>query len=248
MSENPYKSAETETSAVPGRFRLTPARVILGLVAIVIAIAFLLPAQRGTREAPNRTQCLNNVKQILLALHNYREAHGTLPPAYTVDDEGNRLHSWRTLILPYLDQQELYDEINLTKPWDDPANAEARETVVYIYYCPSSPVELDETTYLAVIGPDGAFSGSDGKRWEDLPAGAANTIAIVDVSYQHSVHWMSPNDISVDELLAYDTETRLHHGKSLVCGFADGSVETFGLHEKREELHSVLKMQPLSAK
>ncbi len=226
----------------------TPAGVILGLVAIVIAVALLLPAQRGTREAPNRTQCLNNVKQILLGLHNYQQDHGTLPPAYTVDDQGNRLHSWRTLLLPYLEQQALYDEIDLTKPWDDPANAKARETFVDIYYCPSSPVELDETTYLAVISPDGAFSGSEGKRWEDLPAGAAYTIAIVDVSYKHSVHWMSPIDISVDEVLAYDTETRLHHAKSLVCGFANGSVETFGLHEEREELHALLKMQPLPAK
>ncbi|MEL7264459.1 MAG: DUF1559 domain-containing protein [Planctomycetota bacterium] len=67
--------------------------------------------------------CSNNVKQIGLGLANYHASWNSFPPAYTVDANGNRLHSWRTLILPYVEQQPLYDRIDLTKPWDDPAHA-----------------------------------------------------------------------------------------------------------------------------
>ena len=70
----------------------------------------------------------NNLKQIALALLNYEQAHHALPPAYTVDAQGRPLHSWRTLILPYLDQESLYQTIDLSKPWNDPANAKALET------------------------------------------------------------------------------------------------------------------------
>ena len=87
---------------------------------IVVLIALMLPAMRSAREPARRTQCRYNLKQIGLALHEYEQAFGVLPPAYTVDAEGKRLQSWRVLILPYLDQAALYKLIDLTKPWDDP--------------------------------------------------------------------------------------------------------------------------------
>ena len=59
---------------------------------------------------------------------NYEQAYNALPPAYTVDANGRPLHSWRTLILPYLEQESLYQTIDLSKPWNDPANARAVET------------------------------------------------------------------------------------------------------------------------
>src|SRR5690606_10081573 len=124
-----------------------------GLVAMGIVAFLLLPQVRSARGPAERSLCTSNMKQIVFGLLRYEEEHGTLPPAYTVDDEGNRLHSWRTLILPYLDEQELYDQIDLTRPWDDPVNATARETLVDVYICPASPGEEELTTYLAVIGP-----------------------------------------------------------------------------------------------
>ena len=88
-----------------------------------IMAVLLIPAVSSAREAARRMQCSNNLKQIALALHNYHSAYGTLPPAYTIDVDGNRLHSWRTLILPYMEQDALYQQIDFSKPWDDPANA-----------------------------------------------------------------------------------------------------------------------------
>src|SRR5918997_1599426 len=92
--------------------------------------------KRSSRPAGRRIRCLNNLKQIVLALHNYEQAHKALPPAYTVDATGRPLHSWRTLILPYLEQEPLYRAIDLSKPWNDPANARALETTLLVFGCP----------------------------------------------------------------------------------------------------------------
>ena len=103
--------------------RLVEVLVVLSIIAMLIAL--LLPATRSGRYAARRAECVNNLKQIALALHNYEQAHKALPPAYTVDANGRPLHSWRTLILPYLEQESIYRTIDLSKPWNDPANAKA---------------------------------------------------------------------------------------------------------------------------
>ena len=108
MSVNPYESPDT-ASTPPAckqggmRFRLVELLVVIGV--IVILIGLLLPTVRAAHEPARRSQCCNNLKQIALALHNYADEHGEFPPAYTVDEQGQPLHSWRTLILPYLEQK-----------------------------------------------------------------------------------------------------------------------------------------------
>ncbi len=100
-----------------------PIKSLAVLAILALLIAFLLPATRSSRGAARRAQCTNNLKQIALALHNYEQAYKSFPPAYTVDANGRPLHSWRTLILPFLEQESLYRAIDLSKPWNDPANA-----------------------------------------------------------------------------------------------------------------------------
>jgi type II secretory pathway pseudopilin PulG len=106
---------------------------IIACSIIAFLFALMLPAGRVSRPAARRTQCKNNLKQVALALHNYADDHHALPPAYTVDAKGRPLHSWRTLILPYLDEQALYDSIDLSKPWDDPKNADAHEASLFSF-------------------------------------------------------------------------------------------------------------------
>ena len=80
-------------------------------------------------------QC-GHVAQIGKALQNYHDQHGTFPPAYTVDEDGNPLHSWRTLILPYfapgaIEQRwkDMYDQIRFDEPWDSEHNVQINEHV-----------------------------------------------------------------------------------------------------------------------
>src|SRR4029453_18405554 len=153
MSANPYESPETasipaERPAGRGGLRLVELLVVVGIIGLLIAL--LLPAVRYSGDAARRSQCSNNLKQIAIALHSYESDYHCLPPAYTVDATGKPLHSWRTLILPFIEQKLLYDKIDLSKPWDDPAIQAAFAANPQVYRCPSVDNPKSHTPYLAV--------------------------------------------------------------------------------------------------
>ena len=227
MSANPYESPETPSEPVkaPGRrgFRLVELLVVVGLIGLLIAC--LLPNVRGSREAGRRMGCSNNLKQIGLALLDYHDEYGSFPPAYTVDANGKRLHSWRTLILPFNEQQTLYDKIDLSKPWDDPANQAAREEDVQSYRCPSSGAAKGLTTYVAIVAPDGCFSGVTPRALTEIADGAGKTLLVIEVPTEQAVHWMSPSDTDEKTFLAAlaDARTRPHPSGAQAVR-ADGSI------------------------
>jgi hypothetical protein len=100
-------------------------KVLATLGVLFLLMCLLFPAVRNARPAAYRNTCANQLHQIAIAIHNYVNAHHALPPLYTTDVDGKPLHSWRTLILPYLEEHKLYDSIDLTKSWDDPVNSRA---------------------------------------------------------------------------------------------------------------------------
>ncbi len=79
-----------------------------------------MPAVFASRSAAHRAQCTNNLKQIALAYHNVHSATNTFPPPAIADKDGKPLLSWRVAILPYVEQQELYNKFKLDEPWDSP--------------------------------------------------------------------------------------------------------------------------------
>ena len=193
---------------------------------ILLVLAMLLPSVRSSREAARRNNCHGNLKQIALALSNYEAVHGSFPPAYTVDAEGRPLHSWRTLILPHMEQQALYDSIDLTKSWDDPANEQARSTSLSVYQCPSLPDDDPEhanfTTYLAVVTPDSVIRPADSLSYSELPA-PSETLLVVDADASPATHWMSPVDADEKLLLNVDPKRkRQHSGDIWLAAYADG--------------------------
>lgn len=227
MTDNPYSEPlSTDTGSQPKKTTfLSGCGCVVAIIGIgLVLYVLLMPLSRG-REASRRTQCKNNLKQIGLALYNYHDEHGAFPPAYTVDETGKRLHSWRTLILPYLEQQaKLYSSIDLTKPWDDPANKSAYETNIRTYRCPAANVPDFHATYLALVGPDQFFHSSEPRNIKAITDGTTNTLAVVEVSPQHSVHWMSPNDASDEVLAGIGGETDFSHVGGFQALLADGSV------------------------
>ncbi|WP_428303989.1 DUF1559 domain-containing protein [Lacipirellula sp.] len=235
----------------PRRDWLTPVLKFLALFAIVgLVIAMLLPAVRSSREAALRNSCFNNLKQIGLGLQNYASVNGHYPPAYTTDAAGNRLHSWRTLVLPYYGSSPLYPSIDLTKPWNDPANAKAASAVVECYQCPSLAFDDPKsplTTYLAVVTPESAIRAANSRTPEELEKVAANALLVIDAPKEKAVHWMSPEDADETELseMLNSDNAQLQHAGSILLGlFADYHVAAISKETDQAVLQAMLNASP----
>lgn len=229
MTDNPYASPEPviDTQVLRKRPRITFLRVLLGFAIVAVLTALLFPATRrgGGREAARRTQCKNNLKQIAMALHNYADIYHSLPPAYTVDAVGRPLHSWRTLILPYLDEQELYARIDLSKPWNDSANAIAYKTVPSVFRCPSVALTPGFTGYLGVVGTNACLDPVKPRAFSEMTDGTTEILMVIEVAQEQAVHWMAPQDANEEMVLNFGKEGSLAHIGGTQAAFADGHVQ-----------------------
>jgi hypothetical protein len=197
---------------------------VLGIGCVLIAL--MLPAVSRNREAARAPQCKNNLKQIAVALLNYEADYDALPPAYTVDGDGKPLHSWRTLLLPYLDQSPLYNRIDFSKPWDDPVNAEACSRSLAIFDCPSSTLPKSHTTYLASVGSSGCLRLTEPRPLSEITDGLSETLMVIEVPLDQSVPWMSPQDADESMVLGIGPESKLAHSdrKGTQAAMCDGTV------------------------
>src|SRR5262245_57272957 len=107
---------------------------IIGCLVVCggIGLALLLPAVQAARASARRAQSTNNLKQIAIALHNYHDTYRTFPPAVVTDAAGQPLYSGRVLLLPFMEQMALYQQFDLTQPWDSPRNLPISQTVVKV--------------------------------------------------------------------------------------------------------------------
>src|SRR5580658_2811205 len=125
-------SVQTNSQRKTG-FTLIELLVVIAIIAVLIAL--LLPAVQAAREAARRIQCVNNLKQIGLGLHNYYESRNALPGADMVFNVTEL--SALANILPYLEQSNLYNSINFAFSYQDPTNTTAMFTVLNAFICPS---------------------------------------------------------------------------------------------------------------
>ena len=119
-------------------FTLVELLVVIAIIGILIAL--LLPAVQAAREAARRSQCTNNLKQIALASHNYHDTFKSFPPGGLSPGEccaTPHLTNWAICLLPFIEQQSLFDRYNQNLTNEDPANAFVREQIVAPYSCPS---------------------------------------------------------------------------------------------------------------
>lgn len=222
MSPSVAPQPVSRTSSPRRAFSLIEVLVVLAIIGVLIA--FFLPARRNVRPAAMRSHCANNLKRLGLALHNYHDDYGALPPVYTVDAAGNPLHSWRTLLLPYLDHAELYYRLDLTKPWDDPANAEAFKSPVHAYDCPANRERGQKTNYMAIVTDQSVWRTSGDVRFEDITDGLAYTLLVMEVPEEYAVQWMEPRDGNEATALAFLNAKKLGHAGGVNMLYADCAV------------------------
>ena len=199
-------------------------------VACGLLILGLLLFPSAVHVSDPRMACRNYLKQIGLALHNYHSHYGCFPPAYIADEKGRPMHSWRVLILPYLEQKPLYDQYDFSEPWDGPNNGKLADIPLAAFNCPGDGEGPSTTTsYVAVVGPNTAWPGSESITFADFSDGMSITILVVEV-HNSGVHWMEPKDLDINQI-ARGVNPAVGRGISSrhrVSGanvlFADGSV------------------------
>jgi len=171
----------------------------IGAAAPMIAFA-TLPAVVSSREAARRAVSMNNMKQLSITVQQHLAMHGTFPAAYTTDADGKPLLSWRVQMLPYIEQQPLYDRFRMDEPWDSEHNRQLIPLMPQIFKSPSSKAAVGMTNYLTVRGKGTAFPGAEKISPADIITdGMSNTIMIVEADDSRAVPWTKPDDFEYDE-------------------------------------------------
>lgn len=173
----------------------------MGGVTGPVAVALLLPAIQSARAAARRTQSMNNVKQLSLALLTFESTFGRFPSAAIPTKDGKPGLSWRVALLPYLEEQDLYDQFHLDEPWDSDHNKKLIEKMPDVFASPAASVAKGKTNYLAVRTNNSALVESDdrlGRRIREFVDGVSNTIWVVEVDDDQAVEWTRPDDFKPD--------------------------------------------------
>jgi len=141
-------------------FTLVELLVVIAIIGILIGM--LLPAVQQVREAARRIQCGNNIRQVALGVMNYESAYRRFPAGWTSESQfvSTPGWAWSTEILPFIEQGNLFNQINLDLPVLDPINSVVHQERLNVYLCPSDPAAeiLDFNQPLAGTGTVGSGS------------------------------------------------------------------------------------------
>jgi hypothetical protein len=196
------------------------------------------PGQPGGDDSEARAASVRNLMTLGLAMINFANDRNQLPAA-AIRKDGKPLLSWRVALLPFLEEQALYDKFHLDEPWDSPHNKPLLDQMPAIY----APVTLKndgskQTTYYQVfVGPGALFEGDKGLKRKEIKDGANLTILVVEAA--RPVPWTKPEDLS------FDKEKPLPElGGLFKAGFnavfADGSAHFLGRNTEPEVLRALI--------
>jgi prepilin-type processing-associated H-X9-DG protein len=209
--------AKTEVKADDKLVRITANTRYNG----AMAAAIFMPAMAQARESASRVQSQNHLKQLGLAMHIYADQFKTFPPASVIGPDGKTPHSWRVAILPYIEQQALYNQYKFDEPWDSEANRKVLAQMPALFRNPSDAPNSTNTSYFVFTGQGPMFGGDKGPGFAEITDGMSNTIMIVEA--KRDIPWTKPEDI------AYDAKQPLpklggYYPGGFNAAFADGSV------------------------
>ena len=196
-----------------------------GVASVGIGAALLMPAVAKVREAAQRTQSTNNVRQFLIAMLTYEAANNRLPARAKFSKDGKSLLSWRVLILPYIEEQVLYEQFHLDEPWDSEHNKPLIAKMPQIFASPDQPAGEGRTRYVVPVGKGTMFEGTEGLKMSQITDGTSNTVCLVEVAPDKAVIWTKPDDMDYNPekpLAGFGAAPQ----RGFIVGFADAHVQT----------------------
>jgi prepilin-type N-terminal cleavage/methylation domain-containing protein len=176
MNQRRGRAIQRNQRPTAAAFTLVELLVVIAIIGILVAL--LLPAVQAARESARRAQCQNNIKQCLMAMHLFHDAKKEFPagiePGYTGDPATNFMHSWVPYILPYIEEQAVFDKYNFNIAWNTGTNiALTRHVATAIDFpfllCPTTGERLirGRNDYAAICGPGSYTDPSTGKTYAE---------------------------------------------------------------------------------
>ncbi|MEM6364022.1 MAG: DUF1559 domain-containing protein [Planctomycetota bacterium] len=229
-------------STTPKAFTLIELLVVISIMGVLVAL--LLPAVQSVREAARKTNCKNNLRQIGIALHSYHDIHHSLPTG-CIEWRGwnspptHRQFAWSAMLLPFIEQENLHEQIAWSLPFDAPENRPAGETMVSPYVCPSETTDSTtpgHITYGGIFGErilhstpdDGIFLYERPIRFRDIRDGLTSTLAVAEDVGGPDKQWINGRNVfvvahGINDPTAWvgDNEIRSRHGGGAMVLFAD---------------------------
>ena len=250
-ARSPIDPAPASAQAPPQRpFQFTLRGLLLVVLTISVLLAVIVPLVRLARREGERQQCGNNLKQIALALHTYHDTWKRLPPVVISDANGKPMHSWRVLIVPFLESNPWYSYYDMNEPWNGPNNRKLGRQIFHCYRCPSDRrTGREMTNYVAIYGPGTAWETNKITNFDMIAKGDGMPRTILVVEIRNSdIHWMEPRDIHIDDLkLQFNAKDGpslgSYHVEGALVAMADGSVRTLSPDEIATELKAMLTIE-----
>jgi hypothetical protein len=190
--------------------------ILVGAALLLLAgIWIYLEARVWVR----RFETSKRLTMIFLALDNYYQANGSYPPQYIVDDNGKPAHSWRVLLLPYLEEKQLYQRYRFDEPWNGPHNRILATEMPEVYRSPFQDSKSTITQYVGIAGKDTPWQGKTPLRKVDTQRGFPNPLIwFVEVA-NSDINWMEPRDIQFEQALVGINITR---GRGIQSNYSYG--------------------------
>ena len=250
----PHPPPRTPSQARCG-FTLIELLVVIAIIGVLIGL--LLPAVQAAREAARRTQCVNNLKQIGLAIHGYHDSFACFPAggwiATPIAPQNRDMNmGWSAAILPWLEQKPLADSLNFSLPYNSAANSTAGYTVLQVYLCPSEPrktywnrapgdlFDFADNDYGGMYGPRGLIATNDRNdpprgpmifnrvfSLADIPDGSSQTLVVGEAPEAINALWASGHNL-FDQAARINARPPFEYGEELTSQHPGGVNALFG--------------------